>query len=151
MVKPNFGKIGKVLRQALLRQAVTTKRFENQHQLAGYLLENGCKVTQATIARDLHELRIMRFPDDTGPRYILSEQYHRDKPLELVRGDIVSVDKNETVVIIRTLPARALGVAEFLNACGNDDIFGAIGQSSVVVVYPKEKNRLDAIIQFLHQ
>lgn len=93
----------------------------------------------------------MRLPDDAGLRYILSEQYHRDKPFELVRDDIVSVDKNETVVIVRTLPARALGVAEFLNACGNDDIFGAIGQSSVVVVYPKAKDRMDAIIKFLRE
>lgn len=93
----------------------------------------------------------MRLPDDAGQRYILIEQYHRDKPFELVRDDIVSVDKNETVVIVRTLPARALGVAEFLNACGNDDIFGAIGQSSVVVVYPKANDRMDAIIKFLRE
>lgn len=135
----------------MLRQAITTRRFENQYQISGFLLENGCKVTQATIARDLYELRIMRLPDDVGLRYVLSEQYNRDKPRDLVRGDIVSIEHNDTVVMIRTLPARALGVAEFLNACGNDDIFGAIGQSNVVVVYPKAKNRIDAIIKFLHE
>lgn len=93
----------------------------------------------------------MRIADDAGMRYVLSKEYERAKPHELFRDDIVAIEHNDTVVMIRTLPARALGVAEFLNACGNDDIFGAIGQSNVVVVFPKAKNRIDAIIKFLHE
>lgn len=103
------------------------------------------------MSRDLRALRIMRMTDDAGARYVFSKEYERAKPRELFRDDIVAIEHNDTVVMIRTLPARALGVAEFLNACGNDDIFGAIGQSNVVVVFPKAKNRIDAIIKFLHE
>lgn len=83
--------------------------------------------------------------------YVAIKECERVKPRELFGENIISIERNESVVTIRTLPARALGVAEFLNACGNDDIFGAIGQSSVVVVYPKAKDRMDAIIKFLRE
>lgn len=139
----------KAKRLALLRQAIATKRFENQYQLVYFLKENGYVHTQATLSRDLRELRVLRMTDDSGPRYVFSKEYERAKPRDLFRDDIISIEHNGAVIMIRTLPARALGVAEFLNACGNEDIFGAIGQSSVVVVYPKSDDRINAIITFL--
>ena len=66
-------KINKQTRQRQIRELVLAKDIPSQEELSGELKRMGIEVTQATLSRDLHEMRIVRMPTQGGFRYVLPQ------------------------------------------------------------------------------
>ena len=87
--------LGKAERQRLIASVVTRKRIGTQFELLAALADAGCRVTQATVSRDLRELGLEKAHDPLGrPRYVLPETRRAD-PRDALRR--VLGDKNADI------------------------------------------------------
>src|SRR5829696_8245437 len=102
--RPDQLRLGKLERQRLIASIVTRKRVGTQFELLDALAEAGCRVTQATVSRDLRELGLEKSHDALGrPRYVLPETRRPDPRDGLRRvlaefGRVVTPAQNIVVV-----------------------------------------------------
>lgn len=115
-----------------------------QDELAEKLREQGLDVTQATISRDIKELRLVKIIDSDGKtKYtainndsgVLSE-----KLLTVLRGGYVSGDYANNILVIKTLPGMASAVASSIDSLGWMAIVGTIaGDDTIMIVTRAER------------
>ena len=113
-------------RQFKIKEIITTERISSQEDLLDRLTAQGYDTTQATLSRDLHEIGIIRVPDEEGFRYIFHKEENPQAVRELISMEIINVLANESIVIVKTMPGRAQGVAIFLDRLKNTHIIGTI-------------------------
>ena len=83
--RPEHLPLGKRERQRLIASIVTRKRIGTQFELLDALADAGCRVTQATISRDLRELKLEKSHDSVGrPRYVVPD-VRRPDPRDALR------------------------------------------------------------------
>ena len=109
------------------------------------------QVTQATLSRDLVELGIIRMPTEEGYRYEL----RTNEPEPVLRGmtteEIISVNANENLVVIRTFPGRAQGVAFLLDSKKDSEILGTIAGDDTILIVPKSTKQIKKTINNISQ
>ena len=113
----NESVLGKSERQRLIASVVTRKRIGTQAELLSALAAAGCRVTQATVSRDLRELGLAKAHDPLGrPRYVLPETRRAD-PYDALRrvlrefGRAITPAQNIVVVHSELGSAPAIGRA----------------------------------------
>jgi transcriptional regulator of arginine metabolism len=103
----------KLKRQTRIKELLSTYIVSNQEDLLRLLKKEGYEMTQATLSRDFAELGVVRVFTDGGIRYILNADESGKQIAKLIGFEILSVQHNESMVVIRTLAGRAQGVAHF--------------------------------------
>src|SRR5690606_9441786 len=127
-------------RQKRIQEIIGREPISTQSDLVERLVAENINVTQATVSRDINELRLVRLPIGKGKhRYALAPlSLEIDVRAELQRRfrDFVrDVDRGENLVVIRTADGHAAGIAFVLDKLGRDDIIGTIaGQDTILVV-----------------
>jgi transcriptional regulator of arginine metabolism len=127
-------------RQRVIEELVEREFISTQAELAAHLAQRGIVVTQATISRDVNELRLVRVPAGNG------QHRYRSTPLA-AREDVLSelrqrfrlfvrdLDRGENVIVIDTDEGHASGVAYVLDKLDRDEIVGTLaGQNAILVV-----------------
>ncbi len=142
-------KFNKQQRQLLIREIVTANKLESQEQLNKMLRRQHVDVTQATLSRDLREMRIARLPEDNGFRYVLPEVAEGRKLRRVVQEEIVQILANEAVILIKTLPGRAAGVGIFIDHLKNPDILGTVAGNDTLVVVPATVRKTKEVAEAL--
>jgi len=134
------GRSSKQRRQRYIVDLIRREAVHTQDQLVQRLQQAGLGATQATVSRDLRELRLVKVPDgEGGLRYALPEdgapQAWSGRMRSLLADFIVSVDSSGNLVVINTLPATAAGVAEAIDRLGAPEVIGTLaGERTVFVV-----------------
>ena len=104
-------------RQYLIKEIISTEKIESQQQLLEELAKHGVEATQATISRDINELRIVKMNDENGNiRYdILPERvvFENDSQLrEVLNDSVTQITQVQFMNIVKTL----LGTADVVAA-----------------------------------
>lgn len=111
--------------------------IETQEELAQRLQEAGYKVTQATVSRDIRELNLTKVVSGKGRSVYavlhaqdqnLSEKYSR-----MLRDAFVSMDMAQNILVIKTVPGMAMGVAAALDELNYKEIIGCIAGDDTVM------------------
>ena len=142
-------KLTKQQRQLLIRELVTGSKIESQEQLSKMLRRQHVDVTQATLSRDLREMRIARVPEDNGFRYVLPEVAEGKKLRRVVQEEIVQILANEAIILIKTLAGRAAGVGVFIDHLKNPDILGTVAGNDTLVVVPATVKKTKEVAEAL--
>jgi len=141
----------KSVRQAKIKEIVSSRGVASQEDLCSLLKENGFKTTQATLSRDLHELGIVRIPADEGFKYV----FHLDDNEQLLRRfigmEIINIQNNESTIVLRTLPGRAPGVALFLDKLKNNHILGTLAGDDSIIIIPDSHKNISKVIDVIKQ
>jgi transcriptional regulator of arginine metabolism len=135
----------KLERQNLIKEILNTYFIPSQQELSKILERNGTKITQATLSRDFGEMGVIRTVTDMGVRYILSSDESGKKIAALVGFEILNVQSNESLVVMRTLAGRAQGVAHFIDRLNKTEILGTIGGDDTVIVIPDKQSSISVI------
>lgn len=136
-------------RHSLIKSLITTQDVFNQTQLVKLLKQNGIKVTQATLSRDLTELGVVRVPTLKGVVYKIDSN-GVDKTLQNhISEEVVSIFSNETTIVLKTFPGRAQGVALFLDKKNLTEILGTVAGDDTIIIIPKSIKTIDKTIQQL--
>lgn len=127
-------------RHAAILEAIRSRAIGTQSELTEYLRERGMSVTQATVSRDIKDLRLVKTPAGPG-------QYRYTAPQERGAGDVarrarrmftefvVEMDYSENLIVIKTTPGSAQGVAASVDELGWPEILGTVaGDDSILVI-----------------
>lgn len=131
---------GKRERHALILELIDGRPVATQEDLRRLLRQRGLEVTQSTLSRDVHELRLARVPTREGVQYARAEGAAADEggqpSLETLAPQLVtSVDGVSELLIVRTPPGSAQTVARALDGEHVPDIMGTIaGDDTILVV-----------------
>jgi len=136
-------------RHSIIKSIISSQDIFNQTQLVKILKQNGIKVTQATLSRDLTELGVARIPTPKGSVYRINVNGDEPTLRMHVAEEIVSIIANESLVVIRTFPGRAQGVAAFIDKSAIKEILGTLAGDDTIIVIPKSTKTIDKTIEQL--
>ena len=131
---------GKAARQRLIAGIVARKRVGTQLELAAALAGAGCKVTQATVSRDIRELGLEKTHDALGrPRYELPDRRaRRPDPREALAAVLAqfgrSVTAAQNVVVLRSELGSAPAIARALDRVGHPLVVGTLAGDDTLLV-----------------
>lgn len=127
-------------RLSLLAKLLSGRRFSSQEELVKALARAGVEVTQATLSRDLRSLGVIRRPDAEGrPVYELpgpaTETLDRERQMLDLRTFVNEVKVAQNLMIVRTPPGHANGVARAIDLSGHQGFVGSVaGDDTILVV-----------------
>ena len=131
-------------RQEAILTLINEKSIETQQELTSHLSSLGFEVTQATVSRDIKELRLLKKLNKDG-RYVYADNSEKstggvtDEMSLILAKSIVSVDYSLNTVVIRTLTGMAQGAASVLDAMNFTECLGTIaGDDTIFVVTRSE-------------
>ena len=133
----------KAQRQAKIVEIISNANVETREQLLQALTDQGFSSTQATISRDIKELRIVKELTSLGTyRYCVPEKDAppalSDRLNNIFRECVISVDYAENLVVIHTLPGMANAAASALDAMRSGAVLGTLAGDDTVVIVMRE-------------
>lgn len=127
--------------------------IDTQEELAARLNEAGFKVTQATVSRDIRALKLMKVAGKDGKsRYaILTELSVElgDKYTRILQDTLTSLDVGQNMLVIRTVPGMAMGVAAALDALKWKEILGSIAGDDTVMCVARDAEQAEIVAEKL--
>lgn len=137
-------------RHFTIRDILTSERIATQEELCEALRNRGYDVTQATVSRDIKELRLIKIPDETGYRYAFPENHGSKSSTERIkrvfRDSVVYLDYSENIIIIKTLPGTAQTVAAVVDAIENQNILGTVAGDDTMFILVKPKDAVESVL-----
>ena len=132
-------------RQAMILEIISNKNVETQEQLLAELQKAGFRGTQATISRDIKELRIVKELTSFGTyRYTTSSNElsgtFSAKLNTIFRECVVSFDYAQNIVVIRTLPGLASAAASTIDAMNMSAAIGSLAGDDTVMIVMRDVN-----------
>jgi transcriptional regulator of arginine metabolism len=129
----------KNLRQSKLVEILSKQPVETQDDLQALLQKEGFQVTQATISRDIKELRIYKALSQNGKyRYALpsesAEQVFSARQRTLFRTGVTHIDYAQNIVVIKTLPGMASGACAAMDTMDAPMLVGSVAGDDTVFV-----------------
>jgi transcriptional regulator of arginine metabolism len=127
-------------RQGVILELISSRAVASQEELRRLLRQRGWDVTQSTLSRDVHDLRLARVPTDTGGRYGRAEgsgptDDGRPSLDDLLPQLVVSVDGVSELLVVRTPPGSAHTVAVALDTARLAEVVGTIaGDDTILIV-----------------
>ena len=111
--------------------------IDTQEELAARLNEAGFKVTQATVSRDIRALKMTKVAGRDGKsRYAILQNTSAvlgDKYTRVLHDALTSIDVGQNMIVIKTVPGMAMGVAAALDAMKWEEILGSIAGDDTVM------------------
>ena len=141
----------KVTRHAKILELIASKDIETQEELAEVLLESGMNVTQATVSRDIKELKLIKVLSNSGKyKYGTinhTENYLSNKLVNIFTQSVVNVENVSNFVIIKTLPGSASAAAEAIDSLRFDGIAGTLAGDNTIFVMTRNEEQAIQITQ----
>ena len=134
------GSLGKAERQRLIASVVQRKRVGTQFELLDALAKAGCRVTQATVSRDIRELGLEKGHDALGrPRYVVPERGRRPDPRDALATVLRQFGRSaaaaQNVVVVHSEIGSAPAIARALDQLGHARIVGTLaGDDTCLIV-----------------
>jgi len=123
-------------RQSAIIDIIENNDIETQEELIGLLSEKGFKVTQATVSRDIRELKLIKVTGELGKyKYIVPAPGAEDNQHVYVAAfaaSVKSVEAAQNLVIIKTYPGLANAVAANLDSQGELGIVGCVAGDDTI-------------------
>lgn len=132
-------------RQAKIMEIISTRNVETQEQLLAALQKEGFRGTQATISRDIKELRIVKELTSLGTyRYTTStgevSGSFTNKLNTIFRECVVGYDYAQNIIVIRTLPGLASAAGSAIDSMNLSIIVGTLAGDDTVMVVMRDNN-----------
>mgnify|MGYP000074328099 FL=1 len=128
----------KKVRHGKIIEIIDKHDVETQEELAAYLRQAGYDVTQATVSRDIRELKLSKVPTGEGKqKYIVIKQddsHLGDKYIRVLRDGFVSMDMAQNILVIKTVSGMAMAVAAAVDAMKFKEIVGCIAGDDTIMM-----------------
>ena len=125
----------KVERHSKIVELIGKYEIETQEELAEYLNQAGFNVTQATVSRDIRELKLSKIQTDNGKqRYVVlqSQDSFSDKYIRILRDSFMSMDMAQNILVIKTVEGMAMAAAAALDAVHFHEIVGCVAGDNTI-------------------
>ena len=126
----------KVSRHAKIIELITQYKIGTQEELAEYLNNSGFKVTQATVSRDIRDLKLTKVSVDGGKqRYIVLKPEGdgmAEKYMRVLQDGFSSMDMAQNILVIKTVSGMAMAVAAAVDAMDWKEVVGCIAGDDTI-------------------
>ncbi|MFA6541147.1 MAG: arginine repressor [Bacteroidota bacterium] len=143
--------MNKPQRHFVIKEIILSQPVGSQEELAALLKKRGFEATQATLSRDLAELGVARIHSGDGLRYSLNPAVEDQKVTPLVVREVLSISHNEVMIVIKTLPGRASGVASYLDSLKNPNIIGTVAGDDTVFITPASVKKISVLEKLIKE
>ena len=132
-------------RQAKIMEIISTRDIETQEQLLQALQEAGFYSTQATISRDIKELRVVKELTSFGTyRYTTSgkdgSHTFSARLNTIFRECITSIDYAQNIIVIKTMPGLAGAAASAIDGMSISVVLGTLAGDDTVMIVMRDNN-----------
>ncbi len=132
---------GKQERQRILKEVITGSRVSSQEELSACLERRGLTVAQATLSRDIRELKISKVRDERGSYYHIPQTV-QNKPVLAERGmtadSIESLEFSDPVAVMKTRPGHAAMVASVIDGHHLKEVVGTLAGDDTILLVARQ-------------
>lgn len=144
----------KETRQQLIIDIVSHRVIRTQDELVDALADRGIRTTQATLSRDLRELRVHKIIDSDGVvRFVNPNQVSHfkfdDKFMSIISSSFVSVDSADNLVVLKTLSGMAQAAAAVLDSHQYPGILGTVAGDDTILIVCRTREAAEYIVESL--
>lgn len=141
----------KTKRQSKIIELIQKYEVETQEELSEYLLEEGFNVTQATVSRDIRELKLTKIALNNGKQKYavlgdtddeLSEKYVR-----VLRDGFMSMDMAQNILVIKTVSGMASAVCAAIDAMKIHEIVGSIAGDDTIICVIRTTEETESLMK----
>lgn len=145
----------KVGRQSKIIELIHKNDIETQEELAELLMSAGYTVTQATISRDIRELKLTKISVEDGKqKYIVlnnTETGLSEKYVRVLKDGFLSMDMAQNIIIIKTVAGMAMAVGAALDALSISGIMGCIAGDDTLMCVIKTTEETIVVMEKLNR
>lgn len=145
----------KVRRQSKIIELINKYNIETQEELADLLTEAGFNVTQATISRDIRELKLTKVAVDNGKqKYIVLQNQEAklsEKYVRVLRDGFISMDMAQNLLVIKTVSGMAMAVAAAIDALHINGIVGCIAGDDTIMCAIRSTDETHVVMQKINK
>lgn len=127
----------KTRRQSKIIELIRKYEIETQEELSAYLVKEGFQTTQATVSRDIRELKLTKISMSNGKqKYAVlndSGEDLTDKYNRIFRDGFVSMDMAQNILVIKTVSGMASAVCAAMDAMDMKEIVGSIAGDDTIM------------------
>ena len=117
---------------------ITRYEVETQEELVDRLRADGYEVTQATVSRDIRELKLSKIPNGRGKQKYVAFQGEEvqlgDKYARVLKEGYVSMDLAQNLLVLKTVSGMAMAVAAAVDAMSIEEVVGCIAGDNTVMM-----------------
>lgn len=140
----------KYARHAKIVEIIDHDEIETQEDLAARLIAEGFKVTQATVSRDIKELRLIKVLTKSGRYKYASIQQQdagiTDRFIKIFKDSLINIDHAGNMVVIKTLPGAAQAAAAALDALDMKEIVGSLAGDDTIFIVVRHVEQIDHVV-----
>ncbi len=141
----------KASRHAKLLEIIETNDIKTQDELNDLLNKEGYNSTQATISRDLRELKITKMAVPGGElKYVRLQEQESSNALRykrVLRDGILSMESSENIIVIKTVAGLAMAVAAALDNVGLYGVVGSIAGDDTIFCVIRAREMAEEVIE----
>ena len=140
----------KVKRQSKIIELISRYEIETQEELADYLNKAGYRVTQATVSRDIRELKLTKVQSESGKQRYVALQHQgpfSDKYIRVLKDGFVSMDMAQNILVIKTVSGMAMAVAAAVDAMKFQEIVGCIAGDDTIMMAVRSVEDTKAVME----
>lgn len=139
----------KVSRHAKIIELISQYDIETQEELAEYLNNAGFKVTQATVSRDIRDLKLTKVSVGGKQKYIVHrpEEGMSEKYIRVLKDGYVSMDMAQNILVIKTVSGMAMAVAAALDAMKWNEVVGCIAGDDTIMCAIRTVEDTEAVME----
>ncbi|WP_066500204.1 arginine repressor [Abyssisolibacter fermentans] len=145
----------KFTRQGKILELIKKYDIETQEELAEHLKNIGITVTQATVSRDIKELRLVKVLTKNGKyKYSVTKNNHEgttDRLISIFRNSIISIEPAGNIVVIKTLPGAAQISASAVDVLNFTEVVGTIAGDDCIFIAVKDIETAQNVIDRFHE
>ncbi|MBR1762739.1 MAG: arginine repressor [Eubacterium sp.] len=139
-------------RQAKIIELISANEIETQEELQALLIEYGFEVTQATISRDIKELRLVKELSAKGKYYYSTGKRNSENAQQragsIFNELIIKIDYAMNIVFIKCFPGMANAVCAAIDGMNLDEILGSIAGDDTIFILCRNE---DASMEFTYK
>lgn len=141
-------------RQGKVIEIIERYDVETQEELAEYLRKEGFQVTQATVSRDIRELKLTKMPTGKGrQKYVILKQedsHMGDKYIRVLRDGFVSMDSAQNILVMKTVSGMAMAVAAAVDALKFKEVVGCIAGDDTIMIAVRTVEETRQLMDKIH-
>ena len=126
----------KLERHSKIVELIGKYEIETQEELAEYLNREGYNVTQATVSRDIRELKLSKIQTEGGrQKYAVfhPQTTFNDKYIRILHDSFLSMDMAQNILVIKTVSGMAMAVGAALDSLQFPELIGCIAGDDTVM------------------
>ena len=140
-------------RQSVILKIISERDIETQHQLMEALAERGIKSTQATLSRDIKDMRLVKELGPNGTyRYVQAAKPEQDDSSErlrkILKESLVSFDLAQNLLVIKTLPGLAPAACSAIDGMHIENLVGTLAGDDTAFLAMRDN---DSALRLYHE